>query len=152
MSIHLPNNLTAQLADLAKQYDAGDLVQKIENYKNALAQLEAATAVYSAAPTDTLYRDGLLHRFEFTVELACKSMKEYLEDQGIVLTIASPRRILKEAYAVGVVHDEDIWIKILTAHNLTSDVYDEATADEIAHRICSEFLAPFTALAEFYSE
>ena len=75
------------------------MLQKIENYKRALAQLEEAVDRYQQSPKDTLYRDGLIQRFEFTVELAWKSMKEYLEDQGMVLSIASPRGILKEAYA-----------------------------------------------------
>ena len=66
------------------------MLQKIENYKRALAQLEEAVKRYRQSPEDTLYRDGLIQRFEFTVELAWKSMKEYLEDQGMVLSIASP--------------------------------------------------------------
>ena len=63
------------------------MLQKIENYKRALTQLEEAVKCYRQAPDDTLYRDGLIQRFEFTVELAWKSMKEYLEDQGMVLSI-----------------------------------------------------------------
>ena len=128
------------------------MLQKIEHYKSALAQLNKAVDAWNAAPTDALYRDGLIQRFEFTFELAWKSLKEYLEDQGLMMNIASPRGVLKEAFAAGVIHDEAAWNAALKARNMTSHVYDEATADEIAHRICSEFLAPFTALAEFYSE
>lgn len=58
------------------------MLQKIENYKNAIMQLEDAVNCYLASPQDTLYRDGLIQRFEFTVELAWKSLREYLEDQG----------------------------------------------------------------------
>lgn len=58
------------------------MLQKIENYHYALAQLAEAVQIYTADPGDALYRDGLIQRFEFTVELAWKSLKEYLEDQG----------------------------------------------------------------------
>ena len=126
------------------------MLQKIENYKRALAQLVEAVDRYQQSPKDTLYRDGLIQRFEFTVELAWKSMKEYLEDQGMVLSIASPRGILKEAYAAGVLDDADHWNKILTARNLTSHVYDEETAANIARQICTEFLAPLQALMRLY--
>lgn len=125
-------------------------MQKIENYKNALAQLEQAVISYSGNPSDALYRDGLIQRFEFTVELAWKSLKEYLEDQGAVLGIASPRGVLKEAFAAGVIDDGEIWNAILTARNLTSHVYDEATANRIAQQICSDFLPSLQALAEYY--
>ena len=38
------------------------MLQKIENYKRAFAQLEDAVKSYLAAPQDTLYRDGLIQR------------------------------------------------------------------------------------------
>lgn len=126
-------------------------MQKIENYKSALAQLELAVQAYAGKPSDALYRDGLIQRFEFTVELAWKSLKEYLEDQGMVLSIASPRGILKEAFAAGVIADAKQWNDILTARNLTSHVYDEETAERIAKQICCDFLPTLKKLRDFYS-
>lgn len=126
------------------------MLQKIENYKRAVAQLAQAVQAYSQKPDDALYRDGLIQRFEFSVELAWKSMKEYMEDQGVVLTIASPRGILKEAYAIGVIDDAGQWNQILTARNLTSHVYDEKTADGIARQVCEDFLPVLKHLAAFY--
>jgi len=128
------------------------MLQKIENYKHALAQLEEAVERYQKTPEDALYRDGLIQRFEFTVELAWKSIKEYLEDQGMVLSIASPRGILKEAFSAGVLDDAQQWNDILTARNLTSHVYDEATAAGIAQKICTEFLSPLRALLRVYEQ
>lgn len=128
------------------------MLQKVENYKNALTQLEEAVERYQKAPDDSLYRDGLIQRFEFTVELAWKSIKEYLEDQGVVLSIASPRGILKEAFAAGVLDNGELWNNILTARNLTSHVYDEATAIGIAQQICTEFLPPLRSLMRVYEQ
>ncbi len=91
-----------------------------KNYSRAFAQLEDAIKSYLAAPQDTLYRDGLIQRFEFTVELAWKSLREYLEDQGVVLAVVSPRAVLKEAYAAGVIDDADMWNAIISARNITS--------------------------------
>lgn len=127
------------------------MLQKVENYKNALTQLEEAIQRYQKAPEDSLYRDGLIQRFEFTVELAWKSIKEYLEYQGMVLSIASPRGILKEAFAAGILDDGELWNEILTARNLTSHVYDEATAVGIAQQICTKFLPPLQALMRIYA-
>lgn len=126
-------------------------MQKIQNYKTALAQLEQAVAAYTQSPSDALYRDGLIQRFEFTVELAWKSLKEHLEDQGLVMGIASPRAILKEAYAAGAISDGEAWNAILAARNLTSHVYDEETAQRIASQICVDFLPILQSLAAFYT-
>ena len=126
------------------------MLQKVENYQNALRRLEEAIARYQAAPNDTLYRDGLIQRFEFTFELAWKSLKEYMEDQGMVMTIVSPRSVLKEAYAAGIIDNPDIWNEAVDSRNLMSHIYDEETAISIADRVSSEFIVPLTALAEFY--
>ena len=108
------------------------MLQKIEHYISALAQLEQAVAIYQKSQQDALYRDGLIQRFEFTVELAWKSIKEYLEDQGSTTPIATPRAVLKEAFAAGVIQDAEEWNKIITARNITSHVYDEKTAEDVA--------------------
>lgn len=128
------------------------MLQKVENYQNALKRLEEAITRYQAAPGDTLYRDGLIQRFEFTFELAWKSLKEYMEDQGMVMTIISPRSVLKEAYAAGMIDNPDIWNEAVDSRNLMSHIYDEETAISIADRVSSEFIVPLTALAEFYKK
>lgn len=128
------------------------MLQKIENYHHALAQLAEAVQIYTADPGDALYRDGLIQRFEFTVELAWKSLKEYLEDQGAVLGIASPRGVLKEAYAAGVITDAETWSRIIEARNITSHVYDEKTAQTVADQIAQEFLPVLQKLGAFYCE
>lgn len=127
-------------------------MKKCENYCRAVGQLGEAAAAYQHKPQDTLYRDGLIQRFEFSVELAWKSAKEYLEDQGMTLAVATPRAVLKEAYAAGLIQDEAVWNAILTARNITSHVYEEETAVEIAEKICGKFLKPLSALAAFYQE
>ena len=128
------------------------MLQKIENYNSALAQLEQAVAIYQKSQQDALYRDGLIQRFEFTVELSWKSLKVYLEDQGFVLAASSPRAVLKDAYAAGVIQDAERWNRILTARNITSHVYDEKTADGVAAQICNDFLPVLQALGRFYRD
>ena len=128
------------------------MLQKIENYHHAVAQLEQAVAVYSNDQGDSLYRDGLIQRFEFTVELAWKSLKEYLEDQGSVLAVAAPRAVLKDAYAAGLIMDAEIWDEIIRSRNVTSHVYDEQTAIEVAEKVCNTYLPVLKKLDDFYRE
>lgn len=125
-------------------------MKKIENYAKALAQLETAVGIYERDQGNSLYRDGLIQRFEFTVELAWKSAKEYLEDQGAVVQYATPRAVLKDAYAAGMISQPDVWNEILTARNSTSHIYSEDTAIAIAAQICKDFLPVMQTLRDFY--
>ena len=72
---------------------------KIENFCLAATRLNEAITIYRQEPENTLLQDGLIQRFEFTFELAWKSLKDYLIDQGVAPSLTFPKEILKEAYA-----------------------------------------------------
>ena len=74
--------------------------------------------------------DSTIQRFEFTVELAWKLLKSYLEFKGIP-GISTPIDTIKEANLVGLLDDKgDDWIKMLRGRNLTSHTYDAANAED----------------------
>ena len=54
---------------------------------------------------DELGKDGVIQRFEFTFELLWKTLKIFLEYEGI--DVKSPRESLKEAFRVGFIEDEE---------------------------------------------
>lgn len=104
---------------------------KFENFRKAFASLEA---IYLKPITDDrAYIDATIQRFEFTFELAWKFLKEYFAGKGIILNY--PKEVLKEAFAIGIINDEDLWIYMLADRNMTSHTYDEKLADEIYKRI-----------------
>lgn len=80
-------------------------------------------------PDAPLAIDGTIQRFEFCFELAWKTLKSVLESEGTVCT--SPKSCLKEAFHEGLITDEQGWLALLEARNLTSHVYDEAMATKI---------------------
>ena len=132
------------------------MLQKIENYLHACSRLEEGVAALSACQDGALariLRDGVIQRFEFTFELAWKSLKDYMVDQGSgVSELNFPKNVLRAAYAGELISDEDAWLHMLDARNITSHVYDEKTAEEIAGQICGEFLPPLKALSAFYQK
>ena len=67
------------------------------DYKNALTRLKEAL---QEEPSGIVI-DGILHRFEFTFELAWKCIKDYLEYMGISEKIGSPRENIQLAYKNG---------------------------------------------------
>ena len=75
-------------------------------------------------------------------------MREYLLDQGFAGPINSPRAVLRQAYAEGMIQD-DAWLTMLDDRNMTSHVYDDATAAEIFARIQSQYFTLFDNLVAY---
>ena len=66
-------------------------------------------------------------------------------DQGYT-EINSPKAVMKQAYADGIITDESTWLALLTDRNITSHIYDDATAAGVFNRIDSQYISLFTAL------
>jgi len=118
--------------------------EKSAKLKDAVQRLKEALSEYANNPSDVV-RDGVIQRFEFCTELAWKATREYLIDQGYT-DINSPKSALKTAYADGIVNDETAWLSLLNDRNLTSHIYDDATAAEIFGRIQTTHTALFDEL------
>src|SRR6056297_1182186 len=118
---------------------------KLHNFTKALERLKEAVTEYSAKEAEDIIRDGLIQRFEFTYELSWKATKEVLNNLGIT-DINSPKAVFKEAFAQNIIDNEDVWLTIIKDRNMTSHVYKEETADEIALRIVSEYIDAFQKL------
>ena len=123
---------------------------KFNNFKNALATLEEAVSDFDKTALLSV-RDGVIQRFEFTAELAWKTVREYLIDEGIA-EINTPKSVMKAAFSTNLIDDENGWIGILSDCNATSHIYDEDEADKIFERIRSNHIALFTKLSNTLSD
>ena len=119
------------------------LHEKYEQFEAAVSRLREALEDYRSTPLSSV-RDGVIQRFEFCAELAWKTMREYLLDQGYT-EINSPKAVIRQAFAYGMIEDAEGWVRLMNDRNLTSHVYDEKTAEEIFRRIETVYLALFDA-------
>lgn len=124
--------------------------EKYDKLIAAVARLREALADYKKTPLDSI-RDGTIQRFEFCTELAWKTMREYLLDQGYS-EINSPKAVIRQAYAFGMIKDEQAWLALQTDRNMTSHVYDEETAKEIFERIENTYLKLFDDVVAYMKE
>ena len=92
--------------------------------------------------------DGILHRFEFTFKLAWKTMKDCLEEQGIVGKIGSPREIIKEAFSAGLIDNGEVWMDMMLSRNELSHLYDEETSREIYDNIKEIYILEINKLIQ----
>lgn len=90
-------------------------------------------------------RAGAIQAFEFSFELAWKTIKRILTQKGI--DVRSPRDAFREAAANKLIDDPTIWFQFLDKRNLTSHTYDETTALEIA-QIFPLFSSELTTLIQ----
>lgn len=81
-----------------------------------------------------LMRDGLVQRFEFTVEQFWKTLRFALRRRGLD-PAGSPRSVLEAAFAEGWIEDEAGWLAMVDDRNRTSHAYRKAVADEVLGRL-----------------
>jgi len=60
-------------------------LQRFANYTKALQSLSDAVSLAGERPLSKLEQQGLIQAFEFTHELAWNVLKDYLEQQGILV-------------------------------------------------------------------
>lgn len=113
------------------------LINATKRLKEALEQDETDIVI-----------DGVLHRYEFTFELAWKTLKDYLEYLGISMNTGSPREVIKESFAHNLISDGEIWIKMMLARNSLSHLYDEEISRQIYVAIKNEYIHEFEKLVE----
>lgn len=122
----------------------GNSLQKLKNFNTALQRLTEGLNKYN--DQDDLSRDGLIQRFEFTFELAWKTLKALFEAEGL-MGLNSPKSVLKEAFTADLINDEDVWLKMLYDRNTTVHIYSEKLAKEICQNIKEKYVQQFRELA-----
>jgi len=99
--------------------------QRFSNYKKAVSQL---TEFIEKEELNKFEVQGLIQCFEYTFELAWKTMKDYLEQEGF--EVKSPRGTIQTAFQIQLITDGHVWIDALEKRNLMAHTYDEEVAKE----------------------
>jgi nucleotidyltransferase substrate binding protein (TIGR01987 family) len=116
--------------------------QRFDNFDRALGLLREALANGPAA-LNQLEKEGVVQRFEYTLELTWKTIKDYLEESGVVLTAVTPRQLIKDAFAARILNDGQAWIDMVDHRNLLSHTYDPANFEEAVDAIHGRYLTAF---------
>lgn len=125
--------------------------QRLQNFDRAVVLLREAMENGPDALNE-LEKEGVIQRFEYTFELAWKTVKDYMEWGGFVFQTITPRQVLKDAFAAKILHDGQTWIDMLDHRNLLSHSYDFAKFTEAVQAIHRRYLHAIEQLHGFLLE
>lgn len=120
---------------------------RFRNFSRAYSLLREAAEDDPKRLSD-LEREGLIQRFEYTFELAWKTLKDRLAYDGIQVPTATPRKVIRNAFAAGLINDGERWIDMLTDRNAMSHQYDSDIFEAVADKVHRYYLHMFGELRE----
>ena len=119
--------------------------QRFSSYQKALLQLQGAVELSSQRALSSLEKQGVIQAFEFTHELAWNMLKDFLQDQGNQ-TIKGSKDATREAFKVELIGDGERWMAMIQSRNISSQTYEERTAERLVEVIIRDYYPLFVAL------
>ncbi len=120
-------------------------IQRTNSFGRAFERLKSAIELAERRELSDLEAQGLIQGFEYTHEVAWKTMKNFLESQGL-LNLFGSRDTTRAAFRNGLIENGEIWMDMIEKRNLTSHTYDEETAAEVVLIIRKDYFGEFEKL------
>ncbi len=124
---------------------------RFENFKNAYHLLSDALILAKNRPLTSLEQEGLIQRFEYTWELAWKTLKDYLEEQGVILDTITPAATIRAGFAAKVITNGAMWLQALDTRNKMSHTYNFKQFEKAIILIEKEYIILFDELYKVLS-
>lgn len=122
--------------------------QRFSNYRRALAQLGR---FIEQKELNELEKQGLVQAFEYTHELAWKTLSDFLQSRGSTEIFGS-KDAAREAFRLGLIEDGEVWMEMVKSRNLSSHTYNEETTQQIITAIHQHYYQAFVALEKTLAE
>lgn len=109
--------------------------QRFDNFQKAFLLLKEALEEKPIDEYSKLEQEGIIQRFEYTFELAWKTIKDKLFYEGY--DEKTQRAVIRRAFEVEFITEEDteIWLDSLDKRNILSHTYNEDAAREALEAI-----------------
>lgn len=116
--------------------------QRFENYQKALVHLNDAVALSKERELTNLEKQGLIQGFEYTHELAWKTMQDFFKDKGEAKIIGS-KDATRLAFKYEIIMNGQVWMDMIDDRNLTSYTYNEDVTEKINKHILEDYADEF---------
>jgi len=122
--------------------------QRFVNFKKAFLRLKSA--INRVDELDDLAKEGMVQRFEYTYELAWKTIKDFIESKGEAEKYQ--KDVLKKAFQLDIIDNGEIWLEMLSKRNLMAHTYNETTFKEVVTDIITKFYPEIEKLILFFDK
>ena len=119
---------------------------RFQNFEKAFAQLESAVEKLNSL--SDLEKEGLVQRFEYTFELAWKTLKDYMESQEV--EVKFPRDAIKKGFQYEIIPEGEIWMEMFEKRNMMAHTYDEEIFSDSVKQISTLFFPEIKNLYQFF--
>lgn len=119
-------------------------IQRFENFEKAHANFKDTINCIEKEGLTKIYTMALIQAYEIVFELAWKTLKDYLEYNGIKTD--TPRETIKEAFQTNIINNGQTWIEMMEARNKTSHTYKEEFARQLVSEILNNYVSVLNEL------
>ncbi len=126
-------------------------IQRLDNFQKAVNLLLEIQSM-DLDELSQLEKEGIVHRFEYTLELGWKTLKDKMESDGLILDLISPKVVVKEAFQAKYIDQIEVWLKMINYQNLLSHSYDLETFESVIPEIQSVYTPILADLVKNLSE
>lgn len=124
-------------------------IQRYDSFSRACSRiLEITESGKTPSQLSELEQEGLIQRFEYTFELAWKTLQDLLRERGYADFVPGPNGVLKKAFEVGLISDHDLWRRTAKARISTAHTYNAEDALAVVNGIFAEYSVALKALRE----
>lgn len=118
------------------------LSETVDYIETSLAEKLASSLPEYSLVIEDIIKDGLIQRFEYTHELACRVMQDYTADQ-VDYSMANCENTIQEGLRLRLITDGPLWIDMLTTREKTLKSFHEEVATDIYNRILGDYYYAF---------
>ncbi|MES2627448.1 MAG: HI0074 family nucleotidyltransferase substrate-binding subunit [Bacteroidota bacterium] len=122
-------------------------VQRYSNFDKAFQRLKESLELEQLSE---LERNGVVQRFEFTLELAWKTMKDFLENEGFQFK-PTPKETIRQAFQAGFITDAQPLIDGFEIRNELSHDYSGHKFRRAESELRESVYPALIALHEFFN-
>jgi nucleotidyltransferase substrate binding protein (TIGR01987 family) len=121
--------------------------ERFQNFEKTFLYFEKAV---EQETYNELEVGGLIQAFEFSFEMGWKTVKDFLNEQGIKAEF--PRDTIKTGYKNKIILDGHLWIKMLNNRNDFSHDYNREFVSNIAEQIRNVYYPAIDQVYQYFKE
>ena len=123
-------------------------IQRFKNFEKAFFRLKEAL---EAEQLNELERNGVVQRFEFTLELCWNVLKDYMQEQGLEFQL-TPKGTFRQAQKSGLIDFGEVLIDALEVRNVLSHDYDGEEFEIAEGKIRNEIFPSIEKVYSFFAD